>query len=471
MATTKSLLEGFEASLDECFDKLLKDPTVNIPGFVVKAKRGDCVYHKAFGYADKENHKEMQLDAQMRCFSMTKVLSATLAVMMMDEGLLKLSDLVEDYIPSFKREWQIIKPIEDENKAGGSVTYTSFVTGDTYTYHYNLVTAKKKMQIKHLISESAGISYDLWTEFGCGNEAAIAQSIRRGAGKGWYTSNTIIGQDATPAEFCDGIAKAGVLTCEPGEFSYGLGNLVLGRVVEVCYARSRGKEKRLSEIMDEMIFKPLNMQSAAFYLNDGDERSYKIPQLYGGSRRSDGTADVRPYVDCMPKLAGLPNTTATDNASGPRKCDSGDTGACMTVDDYSKFYEFLLRGGVTEEGKRLLRPQSVDAILRRKIQGLTARGPIARYVGLREGNMAYPKSFNFGWCVTQPNDEIGDIDLNMAPTQCYWNGYASNHGTLYPDDDAYILIFTQFMSCSGPVGRLVSEKVMGSRKDFLSLWS
>lgn len=39
-----------------------------------------------------------------------------------------------------------------------------------------------------------------------------------------------------------------------------------------------------------------------------------------------------------------PNTVTTDSYAGPRKCESGDTGTCMTVDDYSKFYDFLHAG-------------------------------------------------------------------------------------------------------------------------------
>ena len=49
----------------------------------------------------------------------------------------------------------------------------------------------------------------------------------------FYSSNCIIGQSSTLSEYCDAIADAGVLVCEPGTLSYGLGALVLGRVCEV----------------------------------------------------------------------------------------------------------------------------------------------------------------------------------------------------------------------------------------------
>ena len=66
-----------------------------------------------------------------------------------------------------------------------------------------------------------------------------AQALRRKAGKGFYSSNCIVGQDVSLAEYCDAIAEAGVLVCEPGTFSYGLGALVLGRVIEVLHTKER----------------------------------------------------------------------------------------------------------------------------------------------------------------------------------------------------------------------------------------
>lgn len=60
-----------------------------------------------------------------------------------------------------------------------------------------------------------------------------AQALRRKAGNGFYSSNCIVGQDVSLVDYCDAMAEAGVLVCEPGTFSYGLGALVLGRVIEV----------------------------------------------------------------------------------------------------------------------------------------------------------------------------------------------------------------------------------------------
>jgi len=55
------------------------------PGFVVLAKRGQHVYHKAFGLADKEAGTNMELDAQFRCFSMTKAMACAVAQMFVEK--------------------------------------------------------------------------------------------------------------------------------------------------------------------------------------------------------------------------------------------------------------------------------------------------------------------------------------------------------------------------------------------------
>ena len=114
----------------------------------------------------------------------------------------------------------------------------------------------------------------------------------------------------------------------------------------MAFERLTGRKERFSTIVDELVFKPLEMKSATFFLSDGDSRISKVPQLYGGILRNEKDVtegcDVKPFSECMPETI-YPNTNAIDHFEGPRKCDSGDTGAMMTVEDFSKFYEFILR--------------------------------------------------------------------------------------------------------------------------------
>ena len=226
-------------------------------------------------------------------------------------------------------------------------------------------------------------SYDQWTDIDLwlpsvelGLEYGAVQALRRASGKGAYSSTCILGQEVSLAQYCDAIAEAGVLVSDPGTFSYGLGALVVGRVVEVLFERLRGASCRFADVVTQMLFEPLGMSSAAFYLDEADPRVAKMPVLYGGRLRDEadtagsGGCDVLPYVACLPAVPSLPNSVATDNFRGPRTCDSGDTGACMTVADYAKFYELLLRGGVTADVRRLL---SEDGV-RKLTHGVFRRG-------------------------------------------------------------------------------------------------
>jgi len=387
---------------------------------------------------------------------------------------------VQDYIPSFNRQWDVCESASPDDPTASSIFYESFLTGSSVPISYKTRPAKETMKVKHLMGESSGIGYEQWSDyemfFGAdklklGLHYGAASALRRQRDeKGYFSSNQIIGQECTLEEYCDALAGTGVLVCEPGEFSYGLGALVLGRVVEVAYKRLTGKKAPLSAIMKELLWVPLGMSSAEFFLPDGDPRAALLPTLYGGAIEADGKLVARPYEECLPKTSH-PLTVPGDQQGGARKCESGDTGACMTVEDYSKFYEMLLAGGVAADGSRLLSVSSVDALLRRRLQGLRSDNPLAAFLGLQGEQSPSPTSFNFGWAVKHgPQDAIATLSLDSAPQQCFWSGYASNHGVLYPEDAAYILIFPQLMGCSPGVLQ-AGDIIKGpSKKTFLSLW-
>ena len=467
---SKRLRSNYESRLDAVAETIVNNDHCPIPGLVIMARRGEDVYQKAFGYADKEAKRLMTNDAQFRCFSMTKVLTTSIALMLRDQGLLELEAPVETYLPAFGRQFEVLHEAPHGQEGALNVPYTSFMTGKTQNLSFTKTAAQNKILVKHCLSESTGIGYDMWTDFDLvynqslfGHQYGVAQALRRQKGIGFYSSNSIIGQNTTLEEYCDAIAEAGYLTDEPGTFSYGLGALLLGRIIEVVSERESGKHERFSRICEKKLFEPLGMSSAAFYLNDGDPRIAKIPQLYGavaneGSGPSDAI-DVKPYVKCLPMVDDFPNTVATDHFEGPRSCDSGDTGSCMTVLDYSKFYDMLLAGGCSPNGRRILKEQSVRDLAYGQFSNLDRQSKVARAFGLT-GEVA---SFNFGWAVEAKTDK--------SPHCNHWSGYANNHGRLYIEEDSYILLFPQFMAstpASFPIGEPIIKEPMISA--FLSEW-
>ena len=443
--------DDHEALLDAHFNNLLCDDRLAVPGLVVFARRGNDTYHKAFGMSDLATSKPMARDAMFRMFSMTKVLTSFVALRMYEEGLFDFEDEVSQYIPSFDRDWDIVVDSDDGPE---SMSYTSFLTGKNLELKFTTKPSSEKMRIKHLMSESAGIEYDLFAEYDsflggglCDRKSGlIVNGLRQQIHGDVYRSTNILGAALTLEEFVDTIGTAGVLTCEPGEFSYGHGATVLSRVIEVLYATSRGKTRRFSEIMSEMLFDPLGMKEAAFFLNDDDPRIDRIPTLYGAKLSTDGTTTVvAEEQDCYPE-GPFRTTNQTAHYRGPRSYETGDTGTLMTASDYSKFYDMLLRGGITETGERLLSPQGVHTLCKGRFKGLRLDTPLARAFGVAGEYSPFAKSFQFGWATSHTDQrELSGYMANNHHDMSHWGGYALTQGFFYPNEKAYMILCPQVM--------------------------
>ena len=69
---------------------------------IIVARKGKIVLSETFGMMDKDAKKPMKPDTILRFYSMTKPVTSVAAMMLYDEGKLKLDDPVSKYIPEFK---------------------------------------------------------------------------------------------------------------------------------------------------------------------------------------------------------------------------------------------------------------------------------------------------------------------------------------------------------------------------------
>lgn len=75
-----------------------------IPGAIVLIQQhGKPVYERFFGVRDPDTKQPMTADTIFRLHSMTKPITSFVAMMLVDEGKLKLDDPVSKYIPSFTK--------------------------------------------------------------------------------------------------------------------------------------------------------------------------------------------------------------------------------------------------------------------------------------------------------------------------------------------------------------------------------
>jgi CubicO group peptidase (beta-lactamase class C family) len=73
-----------------------------VPGIVVAvARRGRVVHQKAYGFANLQTREPMPADALFRLYSMTKPIASVALLTLYEQGLFRLTDPLDRYLPQF----------------------------------------------------------------------------------------------------------------------------------------------------------------------------------------------------------------------------------------------------------------------------------------------------------------------------------------------------------------------------------
>ena len=291
--------------LADTFDQYAADQNIT-GGVILVARNGKIALQHAFGKSDIEKSIPMQTDHIFRIASQTKALVSVGIMILQEQGKLLISDPLSKYIPEFKNSTVAIK-----NETEG----------------YDIVSAKRQITLRDLLTHTAGIGYG----YGLAADAWEAAEIQ-----GWYFAHRNVPVQET-------IRKMGGLPNEahPGEkFVYGYNTDILGAVIEVVSGHT------LETFLQEKILTPLGMKDTHFYLP---------------KRKADRLAVV--YYQEKGVLQKAPKE-GTMNAQGhyvkgPRISFSGGAGLLSTAIDYAVFLQMVLNGG-TYDGTRILSRKSVE---------------------------------------------------------------------------------------------------------------
>jgi CubicO group peptidase (beta-lactamase class C family) len=205
-------------------------PTASCRGGGHGRPQGKIVYSDAIGFQDKGANTPMKLDSIFRIYSMTKPLASVAAMMLVEDGVIQLTDPVSKFLPAFK-DMQVSVATTG---ADGKTTYAN-------------VPLPSRSSCRDLLRHSSGLGL-------CGDhqERAGEGGLRRGqvlpAGVHEYDSRGM-----TPAEQVARIAKAPLIHQPGTTWEYSMAVDILGRVVEAASG------KRLAVVLDERLFKPLKM--------------------------------------------------------------------------------------------------------------------------------------------------------------------------------------------------------------------
>ena len=353
----------------------------NLPGVVVLvARKGKLVYSDAFGFQNKEAAKPMAKDSIFRIYSMTKPLVSVAARMLVEDGKLELTDAVSKHLPTMK----------------GLQVSVAKADAEFAKVSYTLVSAQREMTVQDLLRHTAGLAYANLTQNTPVKEAYAKAGVDEDP------------RGLTPAEEVERMAKA-PLAHEPGTvWEYSLASDMLGRVVEAASG------KRLSDFLEERLFKPLGMNDTAFFVP-----SDKLGRL----------AEALP----IDSSTGKPNKLY--DVSAAPKNDSGGAGGVSTAADYLRFAQMMANGGQLE-GKRYLSRTTVELMtsdhLGTRIQAPVTPGEIL---------LASPGyTFGLGFAVRQA---AGVAGVPGSAGEFMWGGFAGTYFWIDPKEQIVAVYMTQ----------------------------
>jgi CubicO group peptidase (beta-lactamase class C family) len=200
------------------------------------ARRGRLVHFEAHGLMDIESKRPMEKGAIFRIASMSKPITGAAAMIMLEEGKLRLNDPVSKFLPEFKNS-KVALPRGD--------------SGEFY-----LVPADRELTIRDLLTHTNGLMTG-----GIGSKSGPPRMV-----EGDTLAAYIPRLGAVPLDFQPGTQWA---------YSGYAGPDTLSRIVELVSGQP------YDEFLRTRIFQPLGMKDTFFY--PPDDRRPRLATLYSKS--------------------------------------------------------------------------------------------------------------------------------------------------------------------------------------------
>lgn len=194
----------------------------DVPGVVAMAATDQgVVYAGAFGKRALGQEAPMTLDTVVWIASMTKALTATAAMQLIERGTIKLEQPAGELVAELASP-QVLEGFDANGQP-------------------RLRPARRPMTVRHLLTHTSGFTYDIWSAL-----------------MGQYQTYASIPGIIT----CQNAALTTPLVCDPGErWEYGISIDWLGKVVEAVSGQ------RLDRYVADNICQPLGMHDTAFTLS------------------------------------------------------------------------------------------------------------------------------------------------------------------------------------------------------------
>jgi CubicO group peptidase (beta-lactamase class C family) len=266
-------------------------------------KDGREIFYHEEGLADLEAGRPITRDSVFRLYSMTKPVTATAVMILVERGEIDLFDPVSRYLPGFKNQLA--------EKDG------------------ELVPVEREVNIHDLLDMTCGLVYGGTNAAGQATEALFREIDER-----------LLGE--SPVSTVEAMNRLGEcpLAFQPGSsWAYGTSADVLGAVIEVVSG------KRFGEFLQQELFGPLGMKDTGFWLPE--EKKERLVNTYADNGEGGLTLYGGNHLGIINQMDRNP------------AFESGGAGLVSTIDDAAKLTTMLINKG-NLNGVQILRPRTVE---------------------------------------------------------------------------------------------------------------
>ena len=282
--------EPLKQFLDNCL------PSLSIPGSDTVIYKGhEEIFRYQSGYENIRLGTPMRPDSLYHMYSVTKVSTCVAATQLIERGEILITDPVSAYFPEYRNITVKVKNPDGTEE---------------------IRPAKTPLLIKHLLTMTAGIDYNL-------SRPSIERVKKATDGK-CPTLDIVRALPEDPFIF------------DPGaNYQYSLALDIIGGLVELVSG------KKLSAYMKENIFDPLGMKNTSFGLTDSKLERLATQYAYENKKAVEIPKDYNPYVFGS-------------------EYDSGGAGLISSVDDQILLADALTHLGMGKSGNRILSSYGVN---------------------------------------------------------------------------------------------------------------
>ena len=299
MPATKALFDGY-----------VRDG--KMPGIVAAFGIGDAPtqFVSAGRIATDPTAPAANPDTLWRVYSMTKPVTAMAAMMLVEEGRLRLDQPISDILPAFSKMRVQINPDTLQSRP-----------------------AARPITVRNLLTHTAGLGYNIVTKGPLLKEYERLGVLPAAISAGVEPQMRRV-RPATLQQFADRVATL-PLIADPGtKWSYSIGLDVMGAVIE------KASGMPFDQFVQTRLFAPLKMRSSYWTVPAGEVRRFATNYTFLG----DNLVPVDP---------GATSVYLT-RPSFPY----GGAGLVMSVRDYDRFLHMLADGGALD-GVRVMKPETV----------------------------------------------------------------------------------------------------------------